>query len=312
MGMELGSSDASQICSSIFHFAKIHQWFPTALGIRWEEGSRSFVVPTKESEVFSFRCAALGAEVTCETRAHGGVKSGRSAKIKSTVRITVKPDELRSVDWFYEMGTRLENFFTLCLGTSVSLKRIQFVAGEKNGHLIRNLHRVQEKFNAQLSMRCPPLMLSTGLDRWLSVPLEKRPVERTLFGILKKSPIFVETEFLSLAQALEGFNRIHGAHGRKEFAKRINETYEMLTPEFALKLLGKKDKFVRTVVDTRNVYTHLGIAGGTSAILEAGELFDLNQRLHAFLRCVMLVDLGFEESLLRDPILYQATRWRLN
>jgi len=37
----------------------------------------------------------------------------------------------------------------------------------------------------------------------------------------------------------------------------------------------------------------------------------MNQKLHAFLRCVMLLELGIPEADLQNPILYQATRWRL-
>jgi len=66
------------------------------------------------------------------------------------------------------------------------------------------------------------------------------------------------------------------------------------------------------VVDTRDFYTHLGMSAGTAALEDAGEIFQLNQSLYAFLRCVMLIDLGIDESLLRDPIIYQARRWQIS
>jgi len=311
MGMELESFYSNQIHSCIYHFTKIHRWFPTALSIRWEEGTQSFVVPTKESEVFRLKCAALSAEVLCDVRAHGGVRAGRSAEITSSARITVTPDAPQSASWFYEIGNRLENLLTLCLGTSVSLRRMRFAEGEKKGFLITRQRRKSEKVNSQLWIRCPSPMLALAIDRWLSVPIEKRHVERTLLGMLRKSSVFDVTEFLSMAQALEGFDRIHGKPGYRTFAKRIEQTYEMLSTEFAQKLVGIKNEFVRRVVDTRNLYTHLGTSAGNFALEDDGELFDLNQRLNAFLRCIMLINLGINESDLRDPILYQSSRWKL-
>lgn len=68
---------------------------------------------------------------------------------------------------------------------------------------------------------------------------------------------------------------------------------------------------MQKVVQTRNYFTYLGIRKGTAVIDDGGELFLLNQRLHAFLRCVMLIDLGIPESALKEPILYQSTRWKL-
>ena len=311
MGIQLQSAETNQIHSTTYHFTKIQNWFPTALSIRWEEDSRGFVVPTKELEVFRFKCRELGAEIICEVRARGGVRAGRTAKIKSDVQVRIIPDELKSLNWFNEVGSRLENFFALCIGTSVSLKTMELIEGEETGFFVRGLRRRKEKTNIQMWIRCPSSVLSTALDCWLSVPKEKRPVERTLLGMLRRSRLFLETEFLSLAQALEGFHRIHVNPADRHFAERIADTYQMLSPNFALKLIGDKQLFIRTVVDTRNLYTHLGIPAGIAAQEDSEQIFYLNQRLNALLRCVMLIDLGFDESYLRDPILYQATRWQL-
>ncbi len=219
------------------------------------------------------------------------------------------PEQRQSVEWFNDIAVRLENFFALCLGTSLSLKRLQLFCGDKVGWLVQNVRCRNEKFNHQMIVRTSSAVMCAAVDKWLSVPEEKRPVEKTLLGMVRKTSAFVETEFLSLAQALEGFNRIQGG-GKKDFAKRIEETYDLLSTDFALRLIGKRDKFVRKVVDTRNVFTHLGLKAGNAALQGGWEIFELNQQLHALLRCVMLLQLGVDESTLRGPILYQATRWR--
>lgn len=133
--------------------------------------------------------------------------------------------------------------------------------------------------------------------------------------MLRKSKLFSETEFLSLAQALEGFGRIRFASGVRTkvvYATLIEQTYDLLSVDFANAFLGERTSFVHKVVQTRNYYTHLGSKKGAAATQDGSELFYLNKSLQAFLRCVMLIDLGVPEQYLKEPIVYQATRWRLS
>jgi hypothetical protein len=124
----------------------------------------------------------------------------------------------------------------------------------------------------------------------------------------------VETEFLSLAQALEGFARLQFETDPKSkkltFADGIRQTYDLLSPNFAGKLLGDKSTFTSQVLQTRNYFTHLGSRKGASVVDGGKDLFLLNQRIHAFLRCVMLIDIGVSEQVLREPILHHSTRWK--
>ncbi len=152
--------------------------------------------------------------------------------------------------------------------------------------------------------------MARAFERWLAVPDDEQPVERVVLSMLRKSRVFDETEFLSLAQALEGFGRIRSPGG-KPFRSRVEYSYDLLSPDFAKQLLGERSEFSAKVVETRNYYTHLGNPKGKAATKDHEELFYLNKRLQAFLRCVMLLNLGVSEQYLREPILYQATRWKL-
>jgi hypothetical protein len=243
--------------------------------------------------------------------AGGGTSFQKEAVLKSVPRIRVIPDEPQSVEWFSEIAFRVENFFSMFLGISVRLRQFQVFRTDKDAWLVTGSRSPNEAFNHQLRVRCTPSALGQALDKWLSVPEANRPVEMIVLGMLRKSKVFVETEFLSLAQALEGFNRLQGGDPDKRFRQRLEETYDLLSPDFALSLLGTRQDFAEAVVSTRNFYTHVGITAKTSVVQDGGELFDLNQRLHALIRCVMLLQLGIDESVLREPIRYQATRWRL-
>lgn len=310
MGLHLRSADAAMIESATLNFTDVSEWLPSAFGVTWDKEQRAITMRTMPLEVFRFRCAPLDSDVICSVHTQAPVKR-RRAKIESVPIITVQPTRHQSVEWFIQVAFRIENFLTLCLGTSVNLKAVRFIADNKEGWLVKKVKRRVEKADIQSWIRCPTEAIATALDRWLSEPEGKRPVEKSMLGVLRKSSMFVETEFLSLAQALEGFHRIQRGNKQEDFRRRIEDTYDMLSPCFAAKLLGEKTGFACRVVQTRNFFTHLGIPAGTDVIQDGGELFDLNQRLHALLRCAMLLRLGIDESYLREPIQYQATRWAL-
>ena len=96
----------------------------------------------------------------------------------------------------------------------------------------------------------------------------------------------------------------------RSFGKQLLATFEMISPEYFKKHFGETEKFTRSIVRTRNFYTHLG-SDDRAGVIRGSDLFLLNQKLHAVLRCVMLLDLGLSEELLKEPIAYEANRWSL-
>ena len=161
---------------------------------------------------------------------------------------------------------------------------------------------------------CTSPILAEAYARWLSVPLEKRPVEIAVLGILRKSALFEETKFVSLAQALEGFERLRfPGTGRKgySFESLIGMSYDLLDPDFAKQLVGERTSFSRQVVDTRTYYVHIGKRTGPATTLAGEHLLLLNRRLETFIRCLMLLELGIPKEYLEGPLLYQASKWWL-
>jgi ApeA N-terminal domain 1 len=93
------------------------------------------------------------------------------------------------------------------------------------------------------------------------------------------------------------------------YARHLEQTHDFLSPQLASKLVGERSSFVGAVVQTRNYLTHLGIKKGTKVVDGGKALFLLNQRIHAFLSCVMLVDLGLTEDDIKEAVLRRAQRW---
>jgi len=315
MGLHLGAADEESLDSGSFYFTKFHHLLPTPWVAQMNSDSTSYSLPHQSKEVFKFTSVDIDAEVICEVFTGGSLKAKKGASIKPIPRIRTIPKTPRSADWFTALAFRIENFISLFLGTSLSIKRIQLFRGDEEGWVVQKINHREEKVSLQLWVRTTYAVMADALKSWLAVPVENRPVELTVLGMLRKSTLFDETEFLSLAQSLEGFGRIRFASGSKKkitYASLIEQTYDLLSVDFAKQLLGDRSEFVKKLVQTRNYYTHLGSPKGAAATQDGRELFLLNKRLQAFIRCVMLIDLGVPEQHLKEPILYQSTRWRLS
>jgi hypothetical protein len=137
MGLHVESAAAKSIDGGAFYFTKVHQLLPTPWTSQMGAENTSYSVPRKAREVFKFLCSDIDAEVICEIFAGGGVKVRKRASIKSVPRIRINPKNPQSVDWYTAIAFRAENFFTLFLGTSVSIKRIQLFQGDDDGWVVQ-------------------------------------------------------------------------------------------------------------------------------------------------------------------------------
>lgn len=182
------------------------------------------------------------------------------------------------------------------------------------------------------------------------MPPRLDPVESLVLEILRKSKLFIETEFLVLAQALEGFHRatmntpptqrallrtIREAVGNtldslaiqpdlKEristsishaddpnLATRLTALCNMFSPEFLSKMQIDPATFISNVMGTRNYYTHLGGSEKPKKKpLNGKAMFLLNQKMRALLRGVMLLHVGLAEETMIEVLPRQATKWR--
>ena len=348
LGLHLSGPAVPELDSAVFRFSDVHQWMPTAWGTEFTDGEIAYRIPRKAVEVFSFSSLYLNAEIRCEVQAIGESKTRGKTTLVPVSLIKVTPREPQSLEWFLGLLPRFENFFSLFLGTSVAPKHVGMFRGDDTGWLIRRQRRRRQKPNVQMWVRCEPHAVARALAQWIAVPEDKQAIERTPLGTLRKSSLFVETEFLSLAQALEAFGRIHhnpplieepvfkeglkkikatvqGVFGDTPVAQRCsqmlchgNETSfgdklryicEMLPNGFFERHLEKKDDLIRRTVQTRNFFTHLGIRPGALAVRGGKDLFLLNQKLTALLRCVMLLELGISFVHMQGAVAYQAKRW---
>lgn len=313
LGLHLDSADALLLRGGAFYLSKTQHLFPQPWTSTMSNEHTQHTVSHTCLEPFHFKCKYLDAAIECEVFANGGQSRGKGVRIKSVPRIKITPNNLQSVNWFAGLGFRLENFFSLILGSSIGLQRIQLFHDKEVGWLIQKVNKRNEKVDLQAMVRCSHAELADALDKWLSIPESDRMAELRLLGILRKSEMFPETEFLTLAQVLEGFGRIRfGGFKRREakFKDLIKSTYRLLPPKTAEMIVGDLESFSNRLIQTRDFHTHLGNQEGGLVARSLKDLFLLNKRLHALIRAAILIDLGIPEPGVSEAAIYQANRWR--
>jgi hypothetical protein len=173
------------------------------------------------------------------------------------------------------------------------------------------------------------------IRNWFSNDDKLRPVCDLLLGTVYNPSLYVQSTFLSLAQALESLHRrlYEGTYLPKGAYTKISETLKAAIPkdtppnlkvklgamltwgnELSLKnrlkelfegldqtiakdLAGNDDlqEFVRLVVDVRNYLTHYDESCKRSIIDSLPEMYNLNQRIRAILTLLIFKYLGVDE-----------------
>lgn len=155
------------------------------------------------------------------------------------------------------------------------------------------------------------------------------------FGLFEKNDMWIHLEFLSLMQSLENFHRevvgsqfldpqsyesiankikqsipesLAGSHksslkSRIDYGyeyslrKRMKELFSNFPAGLRRLIFGDHDKFPSKWIETRNYYTHWDELL-KEEILEDSELWDVNDTLKKFLRCLVLLEIGVDSYLL--------------
>jgi hypothetical protein len=76
------------------------------------------------------------------------------------------------------------------------------------------------------------------------------------------------------------------------------------------RILRDPEEFERTLRQTRNFFTHPGTKKKGKVLDGAKEIFLFNQRMHAMLRLLILLHVGFSEGQVLDPVFQQLNKWR--
>lgn len=301
-GMRTGAMDDRCVDRAHYTFSSLSQFVSTRITEKWANGLITIEIQPKPTTLLD--CSVLESHTHVKLKAHQTLTTdeGREARlIKTVASVEVTPREAESLAWFMDTGNRLENLFSLLAGTSLVMETFFIYREDKSGAVIRKQNAFVEKYKILDSLRPSNSQLAHAISTWLSESEGFREIENLLLGVLRKGKLFVETEFLSLAQALEGFHRATGGDEPKmdkasfkvlrrkieefleqqkvddDIAKKVNAAVAFCNQtSFRSRLQGLCDRisqstlvemeidpdvFAPSVIKTRNFFTH---AGGSS------------------------------------------------
>jgi len=353
-GWHLPSDTEEVLTAADLTYTGINEWFPgCGASIAHTDEATTVSVPTKRRTVLDICILAKRFHLLIKIDSNfQGQLAGKNFSIQSEPIITLEPAEPRSLQWFIEISNRLENFLSLCLGTSVRAKSMRLVGESEESHsgwLIRPRAGKVQKPSLPLWLRCDSSQLSTAISSWFAISEEFMPLETLIYGTIRHSSLFVETEFLSLAQAIESFHRLTDKStvvapeifaqvqqdmsgfvsqqnwanspiaercleaikfaNEPTFKSRIQSLLAGIDAERLKKLIGNPVVFEQTLRQTRNYFTHPGTRKKGNVLKDSKEIFLFNQKLHVLLRFLMLKSIGFAEEAVFEQMFQQSRRW---
>lgn len=207
-GMHFGGLQEASIGSARYTFSGINEWILIPTNEEWCENQIVITIPLAAKDLVTF----------CITKNHTLVRLGLFAELTSgdaaarLVRpipyVEVQPSEPKCLSWYIDVGNRLENLFSLLSGASVALETMFIYRDDQSGNVIMNRGHYESGFDPFECVRCTFSQIAHSIAVWLSESDAFRSVENVVLGVVRRRKLFVETEFLSLAQALEGLHRV--------------------------------------------------------------------------------------------------------
>lgn len=207
-GMHVDGIEAKCLDLAKFSFAGLSDFLPSAFIEEWKAEQIVVTIPQEPREIQDFSLCSSKLRITI--RAVPELTSGEtdlSRLSKSVVSIEARFPQPESLDCYRRLAGRLENLFSLLTGGSVALETLFVYRGEESGHLITKRSGPPSRFDRMHNVGCSSTQLAQAIATWLSQPPKFDDVESLALEVLRKSKLFVETEFIALAQALEGFHR---------------------------------------------------------------------------------------------------------
>lgn len=354
MGWHLANDIDEVLTAADLTYTGIGEWFPgCGAAIKFGDEATTVSVPKKRPTVLDVCILAKRLHLLIKIDPNLEFKlGGKNFKAESEPIVMLEPAEPRSLQWFVELMHRLENFLSLCLGTSVRAKTMRLIGASEDtesGWLIRPRGGKVQEPSIAIWLRCDSSQLSSAVASWFSMSEEFTPLENLIYGTIRHSSLFVETEFLSLAQAIESFHRLTDkstvvepevfeqvkevlsgfisqqswadsaiADRCKEafnfandptFKARIQSLLAGIDPQRLKTLVGDPVVFEQTLKQTRNYLTHPGIEKKGKVLTGSKELFLFNQKLHVLLRLLVLKTMGFSEEAVFDQMFQQSRRY---
>jgi ApeA N-terminal domain 1 len=180
------------LTSSSFIYSGIHEWLPSPTKVALAEGSATIVSPSRVLTVIDTTVKVARIRLQVAPNVQFG-PAGRWHSGRNESRLIIEPAEAQSLQWFTKLAYRFENFFSLCLGTSVRLKTLSLTGeGEKEGFLLRPKRTKAEKPDVGVWIRVDASELTEAICSWFQTPDEFLQLERLIYGTIRHGSLSPE------------------------------------------------------------------------------------------------------------------------
>lgn len=308
VGAHLPGVSAPSLKSASMQYSGLAHWIALHPGVRLDGKKLVFDLLKDHAQLLDVRLDGLSASICLDASTGFEHEPSYGTRLRRKLALTITSELERPLDWFLTLARRLERFWSVILGATVTLRVCSLAVADSTAWLLSGPQRRAETPNPSVWVNPGPRELGAAMQKWIAKSGSLEPIESLVYRTIPDSSLFVETEFLVLAQALEGFHRV-SAGGKRSFGQRICELLSSLEASRRARLLGEGTEFRRQLVATRDHLTHLGTPVRSDAVTSGRDLFLFNQKLQALLRLLLLKFLGFSEEAVFDAVWNQSQRW---
>jgi hypothetical protein len=303
----LGGAEEPLISEGHFSYSALKHWQKARVDVAFDDESTTIKFPRKEPPFVEGSSIDNEFLFTFDIRPELRFEAGEVRTRNETV-FEIKPTQPKSLEWMFEIGYRVENFFCLLVGSSLNVQAIAFKADSKIGRCRRQIRGKTDAIKVSVTVKLTSDQLAKSISLWLGRPDTFRLFESSLYTIREEN-ISHRTKLLTIANALEGFHRLTTLSKDIVFKDRIDQLISKLSPAFAARLLDDPASFALKLRDTRNYLTHPGLPLKPSVLTDDHQMFLFSNKCEALLRFLVLNQVGLDESTLADPIYQQSRLW---
>lgn len=224
--------------------------------------------------------------------------------IKEENFIRIKFAQERNLDDCLDIIWKIQNFLTLATSENVHPKAIE-LKKDANRDSIKLFYfdklyvGQQNKKITPFDMTLPYPYIKEKLDVYLRNWFIKYREFQTSFDIyfstLYNSTLYLETQFLNLLSAFEGYYNIRKKLNElKDIFHEANEEFEFLK-----KFINDAD--IKRIIIIRNYYAHADESKRTK-ILSGSEIFYFNEFLNICFICILLQELGLPKDTISEKL----------
>jgi hypothetical protein len=310
-----------------------------------EKTERTWSYQISLRQLETIRIEAIQAQLKIQYSLNSNLRfSGLDAAVTAWVHIV--PDGPQTLQWYLDQESKLETMLAFLAGTPMSSDCIE-TSGNELGRVVsvmprqNNVSYCTYQMPHEFFITRPTLAVHFCdiVNKWFDAHARVEMPSQVALSVMASEQSWLNIEFLSLMQVLEGFHRglLGGVYtppdhyaiveaaltdaippevaedhrtalrsrikygNEVSLSRRIRELLKRLSVEIRQQILGRDGTMSQRWIDTRNYYTHWD-EGLRPNVFGSQELFHANLRLRHFVRALFLDLMGVSQEAILEGL----------